>query len=121
MRKTMNPTTGEEEEVSPVPTVVQSQKPLIEYPVVSFREDGTKILVYENGDRFVTFKDGTKFLTTEATGMTLIESPGLPAVRITRGNPGQAEVFRVVSDLESKARGWAANGILSEVILTEGS
>ena len=96
LRKKTDLSTGEEEEISPVPTVVKSNSVLVRYPILCSREDGVKIIIYENGDRYTNFKDGTQVLNSERKHMLIIESPGLPPVRIFKGR-NQDDTYRRIS------------------------
>lgn len=98
LRKVLNIRDKSEREIKSVPATMKSHSPLSVYPVMCYREDGVTIALYATGDRLSTFADGTKIFHTSDGSLTIIESSGLPVIRLYNGEHRQP-VYRITSPL----------------------
>ena len=120
LRKRLDISTGEEEELLPVPAVTKSNSVTSRYPVCCFREDGTKTFIYESGDRLTSFKDGTRIFLSENRNTTIVESPNLPTVFAYRGKPIHTPYKREFA-VEPMIREQSFDGSYREVVLPDRS
>lgn len=82
LRKRINLRTGVDEELERIPCVLKNNAALAQHPIVYVREDDTKMIMYEDGERLVIFPDGTKIFQRPYNSEYEIEYPRMPIIRI---------------------------------------